>query len=123
MRFSFVVAEYNHSIFGALKNALDQAYVEWNKEPMGPIAYAAMGGTRAPEHLRNIAVEPDMVAVHGAVHIGDADMFAIQPMGGNRDIAKIETHLLPAAKNLLDDIVWWGKVLMAARAEAAQKAA
>lgn len=25
----FLVAEYNHSITGALKNALDQAYVEW----------------------------------------------------------------------------------------------
>ena len=122
--FIFVVAEYNHSITGALKNALDQAYVEWNKKPMGAIAYGSMGGARALEHLRLVAVELDMVPVHGAVHIGGADMFAVHPMGGgDGDISKIEAHLLPAAQNLLDDIVWWGKALMEARAEAAQKAA
>ena len=29
----FVVAEYNHSVTGALKNAFDQAYKEWNRKP------------------------------------------------------------------------------------------
>jgi NAD(P)H-dependent FMN reductase len=52
----FVVAEYNHSLTGVLKNALDQAYVEWAKKPMGAIAYGSMGGARALEHLRAIAV-------------------------------------------------------------------
>lgn len=114
--FIFVVAEYNHSISGSLKNAMDQAAVEWAKKPMGAIAYGAMGGTRALEHLRMIAVELDMVPVHGAVHIGGADMFAIHPMGGGvGDIAKIEAHLFPSAKALLDDIVWWANATMAAR--------
>ena len=36
----FVVAEYNRSITGALKNALDQAYVDWNRKPMTAIAFA-----------------------------------------------------------------------------------
>ncbi len=35
--FMFVVAEYNHSITGALKNALDQAYKEWNRKPMAAL--------------------------------------------------------------------------------------
>ena len=52
----FVVAEYNHSVTGALKNALDQAYVAWAKKPMAAIAYGSMGGARALEHLRGIAV-------------------------------------------------------------------
>ncbi len=122
--FIFVVAEYNHSITGALKNALDQAYVEWNRKPMGAIAYGSMGGARALEHLRMIAVELDMVPVHGAVHIGGADMFAIHPMGGgNGDISKIEAHLMPGAKAMLDDIVWWAKATMAARADVVAKAA
>ena len=43
--FIFVVAEYNRSVTGALKNALDQAYVEWVKKPFGAIAYGSMGGT------------------------------------------------------------------------------
>ena len=115
----FVVAEYNHSITGALKNALDQAYVEWNKKPMGAIAYGAMGGTRALEHLRMIAVELDMVPVHGAVHIGGADMFAVHPMGGGKgEMSQIEAHILPGAKALLDDLAWWGKATMAARGQA-----
>ena len=56
----FVVAEYNRSITAALKNALDQAYKEWNRKPMTALAYGAMGGTRALEHLRLIAVELQM---------------------------------------------------------------
>lgn len=120
----FVVAEYNHSITGSLKNALDQAYVEWSKKPMGAIAYGAMGGARALEHLRMIAVELDMVPVHGAVHIGGADMFAVHPMGGgNGDISKIEAHLLPGATALLDEIVWWAKATTAAKSADAMKAA
>jgi hypothetical protein len=31
--FVFVVAEYNSSITGVLKNALDQAYKEWGRKP------------------------------------------------------------------------------------------
>ncbi|MFT6537663.1 MAG: NAD(P)H-dependent FMN reductase, partial [Loktanella salsilacus] len=43
----FVTAEYNHSVTGALKNALDQAYVEWNRKPMGAIGYGGLGAARA----------------------------------------------------------------------------
>jgi NAD(P)H-dependent FMN reductase len=57
----FVTAEYNHSVTGALKNALDQAYVEWIRKPMGAIGYGGLGAARAVEHLRNIAVELEMV--------------------------------------------------------------
>ena len=35
--FFFVVAEYNRSITGALKNALDQAYNEWNRKPAAAV--------------------------------------------------------------------------------------
>ena len=34
----FVVSEYNHSITGVLKNALDQAYIEWGRKPFTAIA-------------------------------------------------------------------------------------
>ena len=113
----FVVAEYNRSITGSLKNALDQAYVEWNHKPMAAIAYGAVGGTRALEHLRTIAVELQMVPVRNAVHIGGADFFRLHPgMGGSGKIADIEANILPAAKATLDDLVWWAKATMAARA-------
>jgi NAD(P)H-dependent FMN reductase len=112
----FVVAEYNRSVTGALKNALDQAYKEWVRKPMAAIAYGSVGGTRALEHLRLIAVELQMVPTRNAVHIGMADFFRIHPLGSNAPIEEIEAHILPAAKSTLDDLVWWAKATMAARA-------
>jgi NAD(P)H-dependent FMN reductase len=115
----FVVAEYNHSITSALKNALDQAYKEWNRKPFTAIGYGSVGAGRAIEHLRGIGVELQMVATRGAVHIGGSDFMAVFPMGGNRPIEDIEAGLLPSATAALDDLVWWAKATMAARAAAA----
>jgi NAD(P)H-dependent FMN reductase len=113
----FVVAEYNRSITGALKNAMDQAYVEWGHKPMTAIAYGSVGGTRALEHLRNIAVELQMVPTRNAVHLGMGDFFKVHPgMGGSGNMADVEANLLPAAKASLDDLAWWAKATMAARA-------
>jgi len=112
----FVVAEYNRSITGALKNALDQSYVDWNRKPMTAIAYGATGGTRALEHLRTIAVELQMAPVRNAVHLGMGDFFKVHPgMGGSGKMADVEGNLLPSAKAALDDLVWWAKALKAAR--------
>ena len=112
----FIVAEYNRSITGALKNALDQAYVEWNHKAMAALAYGSMGGTRALEHLRSISVELQMVPVRNAVHIGGADFFKVHPgMGGSGNMADIEANLANSAKATLDDLVWWAKAAKAAR--------
>jgi NAD(P)H-dependent FMN reductase len=119
----FVVAEYNRSITGALKNALDQAYNEWNRKPMSAIAYGSVGGTRALEHLRSIAVELQMVPTRNAVHIGGSDFFAVHPLGQNAEIETIADHLLPSVQATLDDIVWWANATKAARAQTAESAA
>ncbi|MDW0110550.1 NADPH-dependent FMN reductase [Sporosarcina aquimarina] len=55
--FVFVVAEYNHSISGALKNALDLAREAWNNKAAGIVSYGSTGGARAAEHLRGIMGE------------------------------------------------------------------
>mgnify|MGYP001056521745 CR=1 FL=1 len=55
--FVFVVAEYNHSITGALKNALDSARETWNNKAAGIVSYGSTGGARAAEHLRGILGE------------------------------------------------------------------
>lgn len=112
----FVVAEYNHSITGALKNALDQAYKEWNRKPFTAIGYGSVGAARAVEHLRSIAVELQMVSTHATVHIGGTDLRTVHPMFGNKPISDIEASLLPAAKTALDELVWWAKATMAAKA-------
>jgi NAD(P)H-dependent FMN reductase len=112
----FVVAEYNRSITGVLKNALDQAYKEWNRKPFTAIGYGGTGASRAIEHLRGIGVELQMVSTHAAVHIGGGDFMAVFPMGGNKPIEEIEANLLPSANTALDELVWWAKATMVAKA-------
>jgi NAD(P)H-dependent FMN reductase len=114
--FIFVVAEYNHSITAALKNALDEAYKEWNRKPFTAIGYGSVGAARAIEHLRLIAIELQMVSTHAAIHIGGGDFLAVFPMGGNKPIEDIEAHLLPNTKTALDELVWWAKATIAAKA-------
>jgi NAD(P)H-dependent FMN reductase len=55
--FVFIVQEYNHSITGALKNALDFAREAWNNKAAGIVSYGSTGGARAAEHLRGICGE------------------------------------------------------------------
>lgn len=112
----FVVAEYNHSLTAVLKNALDQAYKEWIRKPFTAIGYGGTGASRAVEHLRGIGVELQMVSTHAAVHIGGGDFMAVAPRGGNKPIEEIEANLLASAKTALDELVWWAKATMAAKA-------
>ncbi|HWU17723.1 MAG TPA: NAD(P)H-dependent oxidoreductase [Devosia sp.] len=112
----FVTAEYNRSITGALKNALDQAYVNWNKKPFGAVGYGSVGGARAVEHLRNIGVELQMVPTRSAVHIGGADFAAVHPgFGGTKTIADLEGSIGNSAKDMLDQLTWWAKATKVAR--------
>ncbi|MCM3574311.1 MULTISPECIES: NADPH-dependent FMN reductase [Mesobacillus] len=55
--FVFIVQEYNHSITGALKNALDFAREAWYNKAAGIVSYGSTGGARAAEHLRGICGE------------------------------------------------------------------
>jgi NAD(P)H-dependent FMN reductase len=120
----FVVAEYHRSITGALKNALDQAYKEWNRKPMAALGYGATGGARAVEHLRTIAVELQMVPVRSAIHIMGSDFMTVHPMGGvGSPMAEIEGNLMNSVNATFDDLDWWARATMAARVETVAKAA
>ena len=63
----FVSAEYNHSVPGALKNAIDYLNVEWKNKAAGFVSYGSAGGARAVEHLRQIAGELQMADVRAQV--------------------------------------------------------
>src|SRR3984957_13844036 len=68
-----VTAEYNHSVPGQLKNAIDNVFVSFalrNK----PVAFAGYSGgiaagTRAVEHLALIAIEAEAVPLRNTVLI------------------------------------------------------
>jgi hypothetical protein len=83
-----------------------------------------MGGTSALAHLRMIGVELQMVPVRNTVHIGGGDFWKVHPgFGGSGNLADIEGGLLPSAKAMLDDVVWWAKATMAAKDAGLSKAA
>ena len=44
--FVFVTPEYNHSTSGALKNAIDFLFREWNDKAAGFVGYGSAGGVR-----------------------------------------------------------------------------
>ena len=112
----FVVAEYNRSITGALKNALDQAYVDWNRKAFGIVGYGAVGGARAAEHLRTIGIELQMASTRSAVHIGGGDFFAVHPLGQqNKPMEAIEGSIGGSATAMLNELDWWTRATMAAR--------
>lgn len=108
----FVTAEYNNSITGVLKNALDYAYPEWNRKAAAYVGYGSVGGARAVQHLKDISVELQMAPVRHAVHIQGSEFFPI--MNGQKKVSEL-THLVPNVEALFDQLAWWTKALKNAR--------
>ncbi|MCE7029425.1 NADPH-dependent FMN reductase [Jiella avicenniae] len=108
-----VTAEYNRSLTAAMKNAFDQAYVEWNRKPIGFLGYGAVGASHAIDHARTIAIELHMVPVRSAIHIGGSEY--VKVVHQRQPIAEIEPAIMRSATELLDQIAWWGRVTRAGR--------
>lgn len=111
--FIATAAEYNRGPTGVLKNALDYAYNEWNRKPIGFVGYGGVGGARAIEHLRLIAVELQMAPVRVGVHIAWADYMQIA--SGEKKVGDFD-HLNQAADDMLGQLDWWSRALKTARA-------
>jgi NAD(P)H-dependent FMN reductase len=63
----FVTPEYNHGICGALKNAIDFLFREWNDKVAGFVSYGGAGGARAVEQLRLVLAEVQIATVRNQV--------------------------------------------------------
>jgi len=107
-----VTPEYNHGPSAVLKNALDYAYKEFVRKPIGFVGYGGVGAARAIEQLRLVAVELQMAPVRNAVHIGMVEFLGIWQQGKTFDDFP---HLAQSAGGMLDDIAWWAKALKTAR--------
>jgi NAD(P)H-dependent FMN reductase len=110
--FIFVTAEYNHSISGVLKNALDHVYAEFNKKPAAFLAYGGTGGARAVEQLRLICVELDMTPMRAAVHINMEPLVGILRNG--KTFADYP-YLATSAEAMLEQLSWWTRTLRTGR--------
>lgn len=113
----FVTAEYNHSIPGVLKNALDHAYAEFNKKPAAFVGYGGVGGARAVEQLRLICVELQMAPTRTAVHIGMEPLLGVLREG--KELSDF-AFLTKSAVAMLDELAWWTRTLKVGRAEEAK---
>ncbi len=116
----FVVAEYNRSITGALKNAIDWAYKPFMKKAVAYVSYGSVGGARAVEHLRNILVELQAVPVRHAVHIGGSDFLPI--MMGQKTWEETAPNFVPFTGEMIENLAWWTNATKAAREVDAVKA-
>jgi len=107
-----VTPEYNHGPSAVLKNALDYAYKEFIRKPIGFVGYGGVGAARAVEQLRLVATELQMAPVRNAVHIGMVEFMGIWQQGKSFEDFP---HLAQAATGLLDDMAWWARALKTAR--------
>lgn len=102
--FVFVTPEYNHSTSGALKNAIDFLFAEWNDKACGFISYGVQGGQRATEHLRLIAGELKLADVRSQVALTlgiDTDDSGVIAAG--RQLETFDT--------MLDELTGWARAL------------
>ena len=108
----FVTPEYNHSISGSLKNAIDYLSVEWNNKAAGFVSYGSMGGARAVEHLRGIASELQLA------HVRNQVTFSLFTDFENFSEFKPTHQSASALDPMLDQLLPWTRAMQSLREEA-----
>ena len=111
----FVTPEYNHSTSGALKNAIDFLFAEWNDKAAGFVGYGAAGGARAVEQLRLVMGELKVADVRSQVTLS-----LTEDWQDYTDPTTFAPGVMqePAVAAMLDDLVAWGTALRTLRAPA-----
>src|ERR687890_976256 len=107
--FIFVTPEYNHGIPGALKNAIDFLYREWNNKVAGFVSYGSAGGVRSVEHLRLVMAELKVATVRAQVQLSLFTDFE------NFTKFKPAPFQEKAVNTMVDEVVAWGGALKTLR--------
>jgi NAD(P)H-dependent FMN reductase len=107
----FVTPEYNHSTSGALKNAIDFLYAEWNNKAAGFVSYGSAGGTRAVEHLRLVMGELQVADVRAQVALSLFTDFT------NFSDFTPAAHQTDAVGAMLDQVLAWSTALATVRTD------
>jgi len=107
--FVFVTPEYNHGIPGALKNAIDFLYAEWNNKAAGFVSYGSANGVRAVEQLRLVMGELQVADVRAQVMLSlfaDFEQFSTFKPGAHHD---------KTVRVMLDQVIAWSGALRVLR--------
>lgn len=105
----FVTPEYNHATSGALKNAIDFLYTEWNNKAAGFVGYGSVGGARAIENLRLIMGELQVADVRAQVSLSLFLDFE------NFSVFKPAPYQEPTVTPMLDQVIAWSGALKTVR--------
>jgi NAD(P)H-dependent FMN reductase len=105
----FVTPEYNHGTSGALKNAIDFLFAEWNNKAAAFVGYGGAGGTRAVEQLRLVMGELQVADVRAQVALSMFTDFE------NFSVFKPAPHQETAVNTMLDQVIAWGGALQTLR--------
>src|SRR6476646_8616407 len=100
--FVFVTPEYNHGTSGALKNAIDFLFAEWNNKAAGFVSYGGAGGARAVEQLRLVLAEVQIATVRNQVLLSmftDFESFRVFKPGPQQKTS---------VDAMLDQLIAWG---------------
>jgi NAD(P)H-dependent FMN reductase len=108
----FVTPEYNHGISGALKNAIDFLFKEWNNKAAGFVGYGSAGAVRAVEHLRLVMAEVQVATVRNQVALSLFTDFE------NFSTFKPTAHHEKSANQMLDQLMAWSGAMKSLRATA-----
>jgi NAD(P)H-dependent FMN reductase len=110
-----ITPEYNHSVPGVLKNAVDSVFVSFGfrNKPLSIVSYSGgiAGGVRAIEHLVQIAVEAEMVPLRTVTIFPQVSEAFNQDQRPKNPVSEISLGVA------LDDLTWWSGVLAAGRAK------
>ncbi len=108
-----ITNEFNHGYSAALKNVLDHYFIELSHKPIGFVGYGNVGGSRAIEQLRQVAIELDMVPIKFSVNIMGPQFMAIREgIPAEKAFAPLEVPL----GRMLESLRWWVDATTAARA-------
>ena len=105
----FVTPEYNHGISGALKNAIDFLFKEWNNKAAGFVGYGSSLGARAVESLRLVMGELKVADVRAQVGLSLFTDFE------NFSIFKPAAQQEKSVNATLDEVIAWGGALKTLR--------
>jgi len=107
--FVFVTPEYNHGIPGALKNAIDFLFGEWNNKSAGFVSYGGAGGARAVEQLRLVLAEVQIATVRNQVLLSLFTDFE------NFSVFKPDARHENSVNAMIDQVIAWGSALKTLR--------
>lgn len=114
--FIFVTPEYNHSITGVLKNALDYITTELTKKPATVVSHGSVGGARAAMHLKEILSESRAAIIPAQVAFAGRVGETIDEDGKLSEELQANPYGPQASlKNMLAELKWYSDALATAR--------